>query len=683
MKSIASLLSIFISLAINAQNMQWAYRVLEVSSENNASRKSKAYSAKQVLGKPNAFPAGIDNINAWQPKGNKNEEFIKVGFLTPIKAKQVVIAESFHPGFISKILAYDAQGNEIEIASYTPKGISATSRILNVNSVALNFYVLALKIVYKTEKDMPINVDAIGISESAKPYKFKPNPNEIIKSNMVAVQLDSNVNSNYPEMGPLVSPDGKTLYFSRSFHPKNTDGEKDKEDIWYSPWQMKTDNWGEAKNMGSPMNNNEPNFINSISPDGNTILLGNAYLPNGKMGNGASLAQRTSLGWSIPKTLKIEDGGNNLSPMVNYYLSNSRKILLISSDRKNDSKGERDLYASFLKQDSTWTKPLNLGKNINSEGTESAPFLAADDKTLYFTSDGFEGYGGSDVFISRRLDDSWQKWSDPENLGPIVNSSQDESYFTLNASGSRVYFTSQVNDEGDIDIFKLELPKSLKPLPVMLIAGKVVNSKTNEYVPDVKILFENLATGVEVGIAASNSIDGNFKIILPSGSKYGYLAEKQGFISVHANIDLTNMKEYEEYSKDIYLTPMEVGQTVVINNIFFDFDKYDLKKGSFLELNRLAAILSKNPSIQIEVSANTDNVGTEAYNDKLSINRADAVAKYLTAKSGADKTRIVLKSYGESNPIATNATAKGRQLNRRVQFKILATNKISESSIGK
>ena len=121
----------------------------------------------------------------------------------------------------------------------------------------------------------------------------------------------------------------------------------------------------------------------------------------------------------------------------------------------------------------------------------------------------------------------------------------------------------------------------------------------------------------------------------------------------------------------------------MLNNIFFDFDKYDLKKGSFLELNRLAAILSKNPSIQIEVSANTDNVGTEAYNDKLSINRADAVAKYLTAKSGADKTRIVLKSYGESNPIATNATAKGRQLNRRVQFKILATNKISESSIGK
>ena len=668
MKRILILLLSLVALPLWSQNVQWAFNVLDYSSQKG----SKDYSVAQVLGRPNAVPPGMENKNAWEPKGNLDEEFIKVGFLVPIKPKQIIIVESFHPGYLTKIFAYDADGKEVQIASFTPKPDNAVSRIFHVNTTAFDFYFFAVKIILQGNKNITTGIDAIGISESDKIFKIHKEPNDFAKSEIVLSRLDTTVNSIYPEMGPLVSPDGKTLYFSRRGDPADIGGRGDKEDIWYSEWDEKNGRWGMAKNMGEPLNNKDPNFINSISPDGNRILLGNSYLPDGTMEDGVSISNRTATGWSTPRRLKIEDDEENISRRANYFESNSQKILLISNDRKKDSYGSRDLYVSFLKEDSSWTRPLNLGKTINTKGTESAPFLASDDKTLYFTSDGLNGYGGSDIYMSRRLDDSWTKWSEPENLGPIINTAHDESYLTLTASGEKVFFTSQVRNEKDVDMYMLVLPKVLKPTPVLLMRGRVVNSKTNESIPDVKIFFEDLATGTEIGIASSNPNTGNYQIILPSGRKYGYLAQKEGFISVNSNIDLTKMAEYKEYQRDLYLTPIEDGQSIVINNIFFDFDKYDLRKESFLELDRLVKILKSSNTMTIEISGYTDDRGTIKYNDNLSIKRAEAVQNYLLAKSGIDKSRIVMKHYGELKPVATNATSMGRQLNRRVEFKILS-----------
>jgi outer membrane protein OmpA-like peptidoglycan-associated protein len=668
MKKLSLLLIVFLALAfpIYSQSVQWGYRILEYSSQKS----SKEFAAVQALGKPNVLPASGENIKAWQPKPNEKENYIKIGFLTPIKPKQIVIAESSSPGHITKIYVYDAAGKEYEIAN-PKKATTSLSRFLHISTSQLSFYVLAVKIVLENN-NTAVAIDAIGITESDKPYKIKINPNDAVKANMVATPLSTLVNSTYPEMGPLVSPDGKTLYFSRSGDPENAGGKKDQEDIWFAQWDETTQKWGQAQNIGAPLNNSDPNFVNSISPDGNTILLGNSYLPDGSMEDGVSMSQRTATGWDTPKRLIIEDDKNS-SKMTNYFLSNSQKILIISNDRKEDSNGERDLYVSFPKTDNTWTKPLNLGKTINTKATEAAPFLAADDKTLYYTSDGLDGYGGSDIYMSRRLDETWQNWSTPENLGPVVNSSHDESYFTLNASGDKVYFTSQVEkDYNDVDMYKLVLPKSLRPLPVMFVSGRVLNSKTKEPVPGVKIFFENLATSKEAGIASSSYNAGYYQLVLPSGSNYGYLAEKEGYISVNSNIDLTTMEDYKEYKQDLYITPIEIGQAIVLNNIFFVFDKYDLKKESSLELDRLVVILKNNSTMKIEISANTDNVGSEAYNDNLSIKRAESVANYLITKSGIDKSRIAMKHFGELKPVATNTTDAGRKLNRRVEFTIIS-----------
>ncbi len=669
MKKTSLLLIIVLALVIPAwsQNVQWGYKILGYSTEKG----SKKYAAVQALGKPNVLPTSGDNIKAWQPKVNEKESYVKIGFLNPIMPKQIVVAESFHPGHISKVYVYDASGKEYKVA-YVPHASAAQARFLSIPTTGIDFPVLAVKIVLQDEKT-EVGIDAIGITDSDKPYKPKANPNDVIKANMVATRLSNNVNSPYAEMGPLVSPDGKTLYFSRRGDPADDGGKKDQEDIWYANWDTTINNWGMAKNMGEPLNNKYPNFVNSVSPDGNTILLGNSYMPDGTMEDGVSTSKRTATGWGTPTRLIIEDDDRNESRMANYFESNSKKILLISNNREGDSHGDRDLYVSFLKADTTWTKPLNLGSTINTKATEAAAFLASDDKTLYYTTDGLDGYGGSDIYMSRRLDSTWQKWSTPENLGPVVNSSFDESFFTISASGNQVYYTSQGDkDNDDTDMYMLILPKSLKPLPVMLVYGRVLDSKTNKPVPGVKIFFENLVSGKEVGFASSSYNSGHYQIVLPSGSNYGYLAQENGYISVNSNIDLTAMKEFKEYKKDLYITPIEVGEKVVINNIFFDFDKYELKKESFLELDRLVNLLKTNNGMKIEISANTDNIGTEAYNDGLSIRRAESVTKYLLTKSGIETDRITMKHYGDLNPVASNATAAGRQLNRRVEFKILS-----------
>lgn len=668
MKKIPLLITLIChAIFLGAQNVQWAFKVLDFSSE----RSSPKYAARQVLGKPNVFPATGEHINAWQPKGKSKEEYIKVGFLAPIKPKQIVVAESHNAGYVSKVTAFDVNGKEYIVHTYKPKGAGVDGRLLSINASELNIAIVAVKVTLEPAKDVAIGIDAIGITESAQPVTIKVNQADVIKANLEATNLGTSVNSAYQEFGPLLSPDGKTLYFSRRADPNNIGGEKDEEDIWYSEWDDKKNYWKEAKNIGAPLNNKEPNFINSITPDGNTMLLGNIYLPDGSMAAGASVSYRTATGWTAPANLEIVEE-NNVNEKANYYLSNTKKVLLLSIEQKGNTQGDRDLYVSFLTPDTVWSKPLNLGKVVNTMGTEAAPYLAADERTLYFTSNGFGGYGGTDIYVTRRLDDSWTVWSEPENLGPVVNTAYDESFFSISASGEQVLFTSAGDKDGDQDMFTLTLPSMLRPLPVVLIKGRVLNSKTRQPISGVKIFFENLNTGKEVGVASSSPVTADYQIILPSGSNYGYLAEHRGYASVSSNMDLQNLIEYTEIQQDLFLSPIEVGQTVLINNLFFDFDKWELKKESFLELDRLAKLLTDYPDIKVEVSGHTDNIGTASYNDKLSYERANAVVTYLVKKLGASKERITLRYYGEQKPLADNTTQQGRHQNRRVEFKIIA-----------
>lgn len=652
----------------NAQDVQWASEVIEFSSELT----DKQYSAGQALQKPNVLPRFMESPNAWTPRNPNTTEFIKVGFERPMKIQQIAVGESYNPGSISNVYVYDQSGKEYLIYSFDPAPTGLDGRLLNIFFELTPYEVYAVKVELDGEA-VPgySSIDAIGISGSNIPIQVEVNVAAEIDGDIKPEQLTEKVNSEFSELRPLISPDGKTLYFSRRNHPGNVGGVKDYEDIWYSEMDTVTGEWMEAQNIGGTLNNEGPNFISSVTPDGNTVvlLLGNEYKKNGKMAAGVSISTKNSDGtWSKPQTLEIPNN-YNLAERANFYLANNRKAILMSVERE-DSYGNRDLYVSFRESDDQWTEPLNLGKTINTASEESAPFLAADDETLYFSSEGFSGYGGSDIFVTRRLDDSWQNWTEPENLGPDINSDKDDEFFNMPASGNYAYYSRAITEE-NMDIYRIELPVFYKPAPVVVVKGFVYNSKTNEPV-EAKIFYEKLPEGTEIGIARSEEGTGAYQIVLPSGEKYGYLAEAEGFLSINANIDLTEQEEYQELEQDLYLVPIEKDQTLVMNNVFFDFDKSVLREGSYPELRRILEFLKENETIKIEVSGHTDSYGNAAYNKNLSERRAKAVYGFFIENDIAPD-RITAVGHGETQPIvSTDLNISGQQDNRRVEFKIVS-----------
>ena len=656
---------LFILIHAQGQNVQWASKVIEFSTELT----SVQYSANQVLGKPNALPAGGENPTAWTPDKANKKEFIKVGFDKPMQIAQIAIGESYNPSTIKKIYAYDGEDQEYLVFSFIPGPKPVKSRMLTVFIDKTDYEVHAIKIVMDGAFVKGYySIDAIGISEAQGLIEAKINLADNLQEGVERVRLSDSVNSPYKELRPLMSPDGKTMYFSRRNHPDNVNGENDDEDIWYSELDTISGEWKEAKNIGKELNNSGPNFVSAITPDGNAVvlMLGNKYKKNGKMMAGVSVSTRVEENWTAPTNQEIEND-YNYSPKANYFMANNRKVMLMSVER-DDSYGDRDLYISYLKDDNTWSEPENMGKTINTAAEESSPFLAADDKTLYFSSKGFSGYGGDDLFITRRLDSTWTNWSEPQNLGPDFNTADDDQFFMITPSGEYAYY-SRGDKNVDMDIYRFKMPVVYKPDPVILVKGRVINAKTNEPL-DAKIIYEQLNTGVEVGFTNSNPETGEYQILLPAGANYGFLALKDKFIPLSENIDLTDVKEYKEIERDLYLVPIEVGVPVRLNNVFFDFDKSTLRKESFPELDRVVILMKENPKLKVEIAGHTDEKGTDEYNQRLSQRRTNSVVKYLADK-GVASARLVPKGYGEKQPIATNATDDGRQKNRRVEFVVL------------
>ena len=261
--------------------------------------------------------------------------------------------------------------------------------------------------------------------------------------------------------------------------------------------------------------------------------------------------------------------------------------------------------------------------------------------------------------------------SGPVNLGSPINTPDWDAFFTLDAGGEYAYLTTSLNTLGESDIVRVKLLEREKPNPVVLVSGNVYNKKTNEPL-SASLIYETLPDGAQAGNALSNANDGSFKIVLPYDKNYSIRATADKFFAISENLNLDSLVKagYKEIHKDLYLVPIEVGQVVRLNNVFFDFDKWDLRGESFLELNRVVKLLTENPSVEIEMSAHTDSKGSDEYNFKLSDNRARSVMEYIISK-GIDPGRITSHGYGETVPVATNDTDEGRQLNRRVEFKIL------------
>lgn len=486
--------------------------------------------------------------------------------------------------------------------------------------------------------------------------------------------LGTNINSDLPELRPTISADGNYLFFICENHPANTKYRSvpNSQDIWFSE-KDSAGNWSEARHLAYPLNTVQYNALYWISPDNNKILIRGAFRQGAYMGKGVSMCTMTERGkWSEPELLPIKKYERyDRGQLSGASMAQDGKTLLLYMTPEEHS-ALNDIFVCFLNEDGSWTEPKSLGKKINlQEYDEMTPYLAADGVTLYFSSNRPGGLGDNDIWKCRRLDDSWQKWSDPVNLGKPFNTSGWDAFFTLDAGGEFAYLTTSLNSYGQSDIVRVKLLEREKPDPVVLVSGNVYNLKTKEPI-SASLVYETLPDGKEVGNGLSSPLDGAFKMVLPYNRNYSIRARADHFFAISENLNLDSLVKagYKEIHKDLYLAPIEIGTVVRLNNVFFDFDKWDLRPESFVELDRVVKLMKENPAIEIEMSAHTDSRGSDDYNFKLSDNRAASVREYILAK-GIDPNRIVSHGYGETRPVVPNTTDENRQLNRRVEFTIL------------
>lgn len=478
--------------------------------------------------------------------------------------------------------------------------------------------------------------------------------------------LGPQVNCNGGDISPVITADGKRLYFGRYPFAGNI-GDPTTEDIWYTD-QRPDGSWGPAVNVGAPLNNYSSNFLISITPDRNQVVVGNTYYSNGApKGAGISTAVMTENGWSVPRDIRIDQYYNN-STYSELSLDPSGMVLLMTVERE-DTRGQRDIYVSKRKRDGSFSAPVNCGKTINTWGNEVSPFIAADGVTVFFATDGRRGYGDFDIWMTRRLDDTWTSWSEPVNVGPSINTAGWDAYFTIPAKADYAYLSATNDANNSLDLYRVPLPQALKPMPVVLVSGRVLNAATKQPIA-TSVSYESLTKSKTVGLARSEPKNGQYSIVLPAGDLYGFRAEFEGFYPVSDQLDTRVLNSYSEITRDLYLAPIQKNQTIILNNVFFDFRLSELRPESFAELNRLAEFLSAKPTVTIELAGHSDKVGTNAANMEISRSRVQAVKTYLESR-GVTSGRMKVVAYGATKPLDTNDTEDGRRRNRRVEFKIL------------
>lgn len=505
----------------------------------------------------------------------------------------------------------------------------------------------------------------------------------------------------YDEISPVVSRDGRTLYFTRTGSPEfnrtliqeevdlsKTLSESDyiqvlkevyseiankkiespasssiNQDIWIADSRNKQ--FDRVFHPGFPINNALPNSICSLSPNEGTLVIINHFARDGSMFKGFSFIDRRSDGsFTFPDPIYIHDFYSN-SPEVNLCMSRDGDVVILSLNRK-DSQGESDLYVSFKLKYNLWSEPVNLGPVVNSKFRDLTPFISEDKSRLYFASNRPGGKGGTDIYMTKRLDYTWSSWTKPELLISPVNSSFDDSNPVV--IEPFLYFTSK--RDGTSDIFRMDyqfhppVPSINQPI---VLRGSIRNSVTLELMDDAHLLFgpSRLATPDQLYVSA----DGRFEIKLDKSDSYRLLPRKKGFIGKGQLVDVAILDQSttRSYEIDFYLAPLEVNQKIEINNLYFERGKPNLLPVSYPELDRVAEILDQNPAIHIRVEGHTDSVGKYYELLDLSRLRADSIKKYLVDQ-GIVSARITTAGYGGTRPISENNTEENRALNRRVEI---------------
>ncbi|MBQ6046556.1 MAG: PD40 domain-containing protein [Bacteroidales bacterium] len=473
------------------------------------------------------------------------------------------------------------------------------------------------------------------------------------------------VNSKDDEYLPALTADGQTLVFTRRFPRtgKTKANSPLEEDFYVSV--KKNGEWSKAVRMSEPVNSYYNEGAQCISQDGRIMIYTACNREDGAGRCDLYICHREGDKWSTPQNIgmPINTGAWETQPTF----SVDGKTLYFVSDRKGGM-GGMDLWQSTLQEDGSWSKPTNMGAPINTPGNEKSPFIHFDDNTFYFASDGHVGIGGLDLFVSRRNEDG--SWGEPVNLGYPINTEGDESNMIVSADGrTAIYSSDKLGGYGLEDLYYFELPEDVRPQSTTYIKGIVYDSKTKKRLA-ADFVITDLTTSSEVVSATSDPSDGSFLMTMPGLHKYGLSVSKEGYLFYSKSFEMTVASPDDPYLLDIPLEPIEVGSSITLRNVFFETAKWDLKPESTIEMDKLVKLMNENPKMRVMLEGHTDDVGSDAANQKLSENRAKAVYDYLIEK-GIAQSRLEYKGYGESKPIADNSTEEGRAQNRRTVFTVL------------
>ncbi len=465
------------------------------------------------------------------------------------------------------------------------------------------------------------------------------------------VNLGDSINSSTSEYYPSFTIDDSILVFTRR-------GEGIREDFVEST--LTPTGYSKAEIIKGDINLEPSKGGINISQDGEWLLFAGNFAGKGFGNFDLYISYDTPTGWSEPVNL-----GANINTEFwesSPSLSPDKNALYFSSNRPGGY-GGKDLYVSY-RVNGKWTAAENMGPDINTAGDELAPFIHADNQTLYYTSSGLPGYGGTDIYVLHKIAD--KQWSKPENLGYPINTIENEGSLFVASDGLTAYYASDRADtRGYLDLYKFTLKPGIRPVKTLYVKGYVTDSKTNKGLPCEVELSVDSSQQVLSGLQTDET--GYYFITLPMGKNYTFTVNRKGYLFYSDVFDLADKPSDSVYEKNIQLEPVELNATVRLKNIQFSSKSFQLEPVSMIELNKLVQLMNDNPSMKIQINGYTDNVGNDADNLKLSETRAKAVADYLISK-GIDSKRLTSKGFGETKPIADNSTEEGRFLNRRTEF---------------
>ncbi len=468
--------------------------------------------------------------------------------------------------------------------------------------------------------------------------------------------LGDSINSIDSEYFPALTIDGRTLVFTRRLRGRN-------EDFFMSHQTLA--GWSLANTLNGEINSSLNEGAQTLSLDGQLLVFTGCNFPDGYGNCDLYFSIRNRNGWSLPK---------NMGDMVNTEawesapsLSPDKRELYFASSMPGGFGGS-DIYVTRRGTDGQWSEPENLGAAVNTAGNESCPFIHADNQTLYFTSNGHRGYGGDDLFLSRRKPSG--DWEAPVNLGYPINTIENEGSLVVSADGRQAFYASdRADSRGGLDLYSFELREDIRPIRTLWVEGQVIDNKTRSGLPSA-IELVDLTSGSKLSRIQTDE-EGFYMMPLPLGSDYAFHVNRKGYLFYSGNFPFLTRTPDSTYRMDIPLQPVKKDAQITLQNIFFATGDFSLRPESTAELDIIVRWLQENPGVRIRINGHTDSIGKAADNLALSTRRARAVTEYLRSK-GIEAQRLSFQGFGSTRPIAPNTDDTGRSRNRRTEMEIIA-----------